>query len=32
MLTTVIIINYLFPLNYCVVKASESYEKSYEFA
>ncbi len=32
MLTTEIIINYLFPMNNSVVKASESYEKSYKFA
>ena len=32
MLTTVIILNYLFPMKNCVVKAPENYEKSYEFA
>jgi len=32
MSTTVIIIYYLFPMNNCVVKASESYEKSDKFA
>jgi len=32
MLTTVTIINYLFHMNNSVVKASEIYKKSYEFA
>jgi len=32
MLTTVITINYIFSMNNCVVKAFESYEKSYKFA
>jgi len=32
MLTTVVVINYLFSMNIFFVKASESYEKSYKFA
>ncbi len=32
MLTTVIIINYLYPMNNYVVKAFESYKKCYKFA
>ncbi len=32
MLTSDVIIHYLSPMNNCVVKASESYEKYYKFA